>query len=429
MVFTDPQAASVGAAEATFSATARLSEVAKTATYMRAYDQSNGFMTLLSDGERLTGAYALGPEAGEWLQQATLAIRARVPLEVLRDIIQPFPTFSEIYVAALTALHGRITATAPASPAGDIRRDSSGQGTAIMADDKMMAQVAAKDGFIAALDQSGGSTPGALRQYGIPDSAYGNETEMFRLMHEMRVRIMTAPAFTGGKVIAAILFEGTMDGQVEDRPVPTFLWEERGIVPFVKVDKGLEPESDGVSLMKPMPSLDTVLTRAMKLGIFGTKMRSVVRLPSKQGIAAVVRQQFDLAVHIAGYGLMPVIEPEVLIKSPDKAGAEALLRAELIRNLDALPAERQVMLKLTIPEVPDFYRELIGHKHVTRVVALSGGYTRAEACKRLAANRGLIASFSRALLDDLRHPMSDAEFDATLANAIDEIYRASTLKA
>jgi fructose-bisphosphate aldolase class I len=298
----------------------------------------------------------------------------------------------------------------------------------IMADDKMMTQISEKDGFIAALDQSGGSTPGALRLYGISESAYSGDAEMFKLVHAMRVRIMTAPAFTGAKVIAAILFEATMDGQARDKPVPTFLWEERGVIPFLKVDKGLEAENDGVSLMKPILALDALLDRAVKLGVFGTKMRSVINLPSKEGIAAVVAQQFDVAAEIAKHGLMPIIEPEVLIKSPDKAGAETILRAELTRKLDALPAGRQVMLKLTIPEVPDFYSALVNHARVARVVALSGGYTRADACRRLATNHGMIASFSRALAEDLRHSMSDAAFDATLAKSIDEIYRASTVK-
>ena len=297
-----------------------------------------------------------------------------------------------------------------------------------MAADKMTAQITEKDGFIAALDQSGGSTPGALRLYGIPDSAYSGDAEMFRLMHEMRVRIMTAPAFTGAKVIAAILFEATMDGQAQGKPVPAFLWEERGVVPFLKVDKGLEAENDGVSLMKPMPALDALLDRAVKLGVFGTKMRSVVNLPSNEGIAAVVKQQFDVAAQIAGHGLMPIIEPEVSIKSPDKAGAEAILLAELTKALDALPEGRQVMLKLTIPDVPDLYAELTDHKRVARVVALSGGYERADACRRLAANHGMIASFSRALTEGLTHSMSDAEFDAALAKSIDDIYQASTVK-
>jgi fructose-bisphosphate aldolase, class I len=298
----------------------------------------------------------------------------------------------------------------------------------IMAHDKMMAQISGQGGFIAALDQSGGSTPSALRLYGIPDSAYSGDAKMFRLMHEMRVRIMTAPAFTGAKIIAAILFEGTMDGQAQEKPVPAFLWEERGVIPFLKVDKGLEAENDGVNLMKPMPALDALLARAVKLGVFGTKMRSVINLPSKDGIAAVVAQQFEVAAQIAEHGLLPIIEPEVLIKSPDKAGAEAILLAELTRKLTAVPDGPQVILKLTIPNVPDFYSALMNHKRVARVVALSGGYTRAEACKRLSANHGMIASFSRALTEDLRHSMSDAMFDATLAKSIDEIYRASTVK-
>jgi fructose-bisphosphate aldolase, class I len=299
----------------------------------------------------------------------------------------------------------------------------------IMVSDRIMtAQISGKGGFIAALDQSGGSTPGALRLYGIPDSAYSGDAEMFRLMHEMRVRIMTAPAFAGAKVIAAILFEGTMDGRVWEKPVPTFLWEERGVVPFVKVDKGLEAENDGVSVMKPMPGLDALLTRAVKLGVFGTKMRSIINRASREGIAAVVEQQFGFAARIVEHGLMPIIEPEVSIKSPDKAGAEAILLSELTKKLDALPDGRQVMLKLTIPDVPDFYSALVNHKRVARVVALSGGYTRADACKRLAANHGVIASFSRALVEDLRYSMSDTMFNATLAKSIEEIYRASTAK-
>jgi len=297
-----------------------------------------------------------------------------------------------------------------------------------MGDDKMMAQISGKGGFIAALDQSGGSTPGALRLYGIPDNAYSGDAEMFRLVHEMRVRIMTAPAFTGAKVIAAILFEGTMDGEVRGKSTPAYLWEERSVVPFVKVDKGLQPEKDGVQLMRPMPELDGLLIRAVKLGVFGTKMRSVVNLPSKEGIAAIVAQQFDIAGQIAKHGLMPIVEPEVLIKSPDKPGAEAILLAELTKHLDTVPAGRQVMFKLTLPDVPDLYAPLVNDKRVARVVALSGGYTRADACKRLAANHGMIASFSRALAQDLRVSMSDAEFNAALGESIDEIYRASTVK-
>jgi fructose-bisphosphate aldolase class I len=315
----------------------------------------------------------------------------------------------------------------------------------IMFNEDMMTQISVKDGFIAALDQSGGSTPDALRLYGIPDNAYSGDAEMFRLMHEMRVRIMTAPAFTGAKVIAAILFEGTMDGEVQGKSTPEFLWEERGVIPFVKVDKGLEPEKDGVQLMRPMPELavlcirrreeiapagavEALLTRAVRLGVFGTKMRSVINLPSKDGIAAAVAQQFGVAAQVAEHGLMPVIEPEVSIKSPDKAGAEGILLAALTKKLDALPDGRQVMLKLTIPDVPDLYLALTKHERVARVVALSGGYARADACKCLAANHDMIASFSRALAEDLRHSMSDAEFDAVLARSVDEIYRASTVK-
>ena len=297
-----------------------------------------------------------------------------------------------------------------------------------MPDAKMMAQMAGRDGFIAALDQSGGSTPGALRLYGIPDNAYSNDAEMFTLVHQMRVRIMTASAFTGAKVIGAILFEGTMDGEVRGKATPAFLWEERGVVPFVKVDKGLDTEKDGVSVMKPMPDLDALLSRAAGLGVFGTKMRSVINVPSKQGITAVVTQQFDVAARIAQHGLIPIIEPEVSIKSPDKPGAEAILLAELIKKLDALPDGRQVVLKLTIPDVPDLYAPLVNHERVIRVVALSGGYTRADACKRLAANHGMIASFSRALAEDLRHSMSDSVFEGNLARSLDEIYLASTVK-
>jgi fructose-bisphosphate aldolase, class I len=298
----------------------------------------------------------------------------------------------------------------------------------VMANDKMMKQVSGKPGFIAALDQSGGSTPGALRLYGIPDTAYSGEAEMFRLMHEMRVRIITAPSFTGDRIMGVILFERTMDGEAQGTPVPAFLWEKRGIVPFVKVDKGLEAERDGVSLMKPMPDLDTLLTRAVKLGVFGTKMRSVINLPSKEGIAANVKQQFDIATQIARHGLMPIIEPEVLIKSPDKAGAEAILLSELTRHVDALPEGRQVMLKLTLPETPGYYSSLVKHPRVLRVVALSGGYTRADACKRLAANHGMTASFSRALTQDLRVSMDDKTFNAALAESIEEIFQASTVK-
>ncbi len=298
-----------------------------------------------------------------------------------------------------------------------------------MSNEKMSEQMRHKEGFIAALDQSGGSTPDALRHYGIPESAYNGDAEMFKLMHEMRVRIISAPAFTGDKVIGAILFEATMDGQAHGKPVPSFLWEDKGVVPFLKVDKGLQAEADGVSLMKPIPGLDELLERAVKLGVYGTKMRSVVNLPSQTGIAAIAAQQFEVAAQISGHGLMPIIEPEVSIKSPDKKGAEAILLAELTKKLDALPGSEQVMLKLTIPDVPDLYAPLIAHDRVARVVALSGGYGRTQACKRLAENHGMIASFSRALVEDLKYQMDDAEFGKALASAVDEIYEASTDKA
>lgn len=292
----------------------------------------------------------------------------------------------------------------------------------------MDAQMTDKPGFIAALDQSGGSTPAALRLYGIPDSAYRDDSEMFALMHEMRVRVMTAPAFTGDKVIAAILFERTMDGTAAGKAAPAFLWRDRGIVPFLKVDKGLEDERDGVSLMKPIPDLDALLARAGGLGVYGTKMRSTVRLPSSSGISAVVDQQFELAMQIADRGLMPILEPEVLIKSPGKGAAEAILLTELVRRLDALPSGRRVMLKLTIPSVPNLYEPLSKHEGVVRVVALSGGYSRDEACERLSRNRDMIASFSRALLEGLTHDMSDIAFDTQLKHSIDQIYIASTMK-
>ena len=294
--------------------------------------------------------------------------------------------------------------------------------------EQMAAQMAGKGGFIAALDQSGGSTPGALRQYGIADDAYQGDAEMYRLIHDMRVRIITAPAFTGDKVIGAILFERTMNGEVEGKPTPHYLWQERGVVPFLKVDKGLEAAADGVRMMKPMPGLDALLDQAVGLGVYGTKMRSVIDGASRSGIAAIVQQQFDVARQIAAHGLMPILEPEVSIKAPDKAAAEEILRDEIHTRLDALEGDRKVMLKLTIPTQPDLYAPLIGHARVERVVALSGGYSRQEACRLLAANHGMIASFSRALIDDLRASMSDAEFDAALREAIDQIADASVHK-
>ncbi len=297
-----------------------------------------------------------------------------------------------------------------------------------VANEKMLSQMAEKKGFIAALDQSGGSTPGALRQYGIPDDAYNGDTEMFKLMHKMRVRIMTAPSFTGDKVIGAILFERTMDGEAEGKPVPTFLWEDRGVVPFLKVDKGLETEADGVQMMKPIPGLDDLLARAVKLGVFGTKMRSVIHQASEKGIAAIAAQQFEMGKQIIAHGLVPILEPEVSIKSADKAACEKILRDQLLKGLDALPESSNVMIKLTIPSEADFYRPLIEHPRVVRVVALSGGYTRSDACKKLAENHGMIASFARALINELKKSMSDTEFDKTLEESINEIYDASVNK-
>jgi fructose-bisphosphate aldolase class I len=297
-----------------------------------------------------------------------------------------------------------------------------------MQDPKMMSKIKEGEGFIAALDQSGGSTPGALKAYGIGANAFSNDEEMYGLIHAMRTRIITSPSFTGDKVIGAILFEKTMDGEAGGEPVPRALWT-RGVVPFLKVDKGLEDESDGVRLMKPIPGLDPLLERAAKAGVFGTKMRSVIDRASRSGIAAIVRQQFEVAEQIARHGLVPMIEPEVSIRIPDREEAEAMLLDELTKALDALPEDRQVMLKLTIPARANLYAPLVDHPRVARVVALSGGFSRQEACEKLARNRGVIASFSRALLEELRADMSDAEFDSALASAIDEIYRASTDKA
>ena len=297
-----------------------------------------------------------------------------------------------------------------------------------MNDPKMMAQVADGKGFIAALDQSGGSTPGALNGYGVGEDAYSTDAQMYGLIHAMRTRIITSPCFNGDKVIGAILFEKTMDGQADGQPVPALLWQ-RGVVPFLKVDKGLEDEADGVKLMKPIPDLDALCERAVAKGVFGTKMRSVIERASRSGIAAIVKQLFAVAEQIARHGLMPIIEPEVSIKSPQRAEADAILLDELTKALDALPDDRQVMLKLTLPVEANLYAPLVDHPRVARVVALSGGFTRTDACRKLAENRGMIASFSRALLADLRHPMSDQEFDHMLGAAIDEIYAASTAKA
>jgi fructose-bisphosphate aldolase class I len=279
-------------------------------------------------------------------------------------------------------------------------------------------------GFIAALDQSGGSTPKALRDYGIEESRYSNDTEMFDLMHAMRTRIITAPAFTGDKVIGAILFEQTMDRQVEGVDTPTALWN-RGVVPFLKVDKGLADQADGVQLMKPMPGLDEVLARAVSKGVYGTKMRSVIHEADTAGIAAIVEQQFEVGAQIAAHGLVPILEPEVSIKSSTKRACEDLLLENIAKHLAALSPDTPIMLKLTIPDEDNHYAPLIADPKVQRVVALSGGYSRTDACAKLAQNHGLIASFSRALVEGVSDNQTDEEFNATLQSAIDEIYAAS----
>lgn len=280
-------------------------------------------------------------------------------------------------------------------------------------------------GFIAALDQSGGSTPKALRLYGIPESDYATDAEMFDLVHAMRARIARAPAFSGDRVLGAILFEQTIDREIGGKPSARYLWQERGVVPFLKVDKGLAGASDGVRLMKPMPDLDATLARGVAAGVFGTKMRSVIDAGSPTGIAAIVTQQFELAQRILAHGLVPIIEPEITISIDDKAEAENLLLTEITRAFDSLSGDARVMLKLTLPEHPNHYQPLVGHPRVLRVVALSGGYSRAGATARLAQNRGVIASFSRALTEGLSARQSDAEFNATLDAAISEIHAAS----
>jgi fructose-bisphosphate aldolase, class I len=288
----------------------------------------------------------------------------------------------------------------------------------------MTAKMAAGQGFIAALDQSGGSTPKALTGYGIEEGAWSSEDEMFELIHQMRSRIIKSPCFGNGKVIGAILFEKTMDGTVDGKPVPQALID-LGVVPFLKIDKGLEAEADGVQLMKPMPGLDALLERARALGVFGTKERSVINAANASGIAAVVAQQFEVGKQVLAHGMIPILEPEYSIKAPDRGDGEAILKAEILKHLDALPDGQQVMLKLSIPIVPNFYRELIAHPKVLAVVALSGGYSTDEACGKLAENQGMIASFSRGLLQDLRAHQSDDEFDRTLGAAIDQIHMAS----
>jgi fructose-bisphosphate aldolase, class I len=292
---------------------------------------------------------------------------------------------------------------------------------------EMTAKIADGKGFIAALDQSGGSTPKALTGYGIEAGSWADDEEMFGLIHQMRSRIIASPAFTGDKVIGAILFERTMDGQVGGKPTPQALLD-KGVVPFLKIDKGLEAEADGVQLMKPMPGLDALLARAKGLGVFGTKERSVINLANRNGIAAIVAQQFAIGRQVLAAGLMPMLEPEINIKSPERADADAILLDEALKALDALPGDDKVMLKLSLPAKAGLYDPLVDHARVLRVVALSGGFSRADACVELAKNRGIIASFSRALLSDLRAAMSDAQFDRALGAAIDEIYAASTKK-
>jgi fructose-bisphosphate aldolase class I len=292
---------------------------------------------------------------------------------------------------------------------------------------EMMAKIEQGDGFIAALDQSGGSTPKALQGYGIEEGAWSNDQEMFDLIHQMRSRIITSPCFGSGKVIGAILFERTMDGTVDGKPTPQALID-RGIVPFIKIDKGLEADENGVQMMKPIPGLDELLERAKGLGVFGTKERSVINAANESGIAVCVAQQFQLAKQVLAHGLVPIIEPEVNIKSADRADSDDLLLTSILEELDEIPDGQRVMLKLSIPEKAGTFQPLIDHPKVLRVVALSGGFSRAEACAELARNPGMIASFSRALLSDLRAQQSDSEFDATLGRAIDEIYNASTAK-
>ena len=286
-------------------------------------------------------------------------------------------------------------------------------------------RMAKGDGFIAALDQSGGSTPKALTSYGISEDRYKNDDEMFDLVHAMRTRIITSPAFASEQILAAILFEQTMDREIDGQLTGDYLWNTKGIVPFVKIDKGLADEVDGVQLMKPMPELDSLLERAVKRGIFGTKERSVIHKANEAGIKAVVEQQFEVARKVLSYGLVPIVEPEVNINSADKAESEKLMLGNILQQLDLLADDEKVMLKLSIPSKPNFYEPLINHPHVLRVVALSGGYSREEANKLLEQNHGLIASFSRALSEGLSDSQTDEEFNRTLAASIDSIYAAS----
>ena len=291
--------------------------------------------------------------------------------------------------------------------------------------EQQAAKIRNQPGFIAALDQSGGSTPEALKLYGIEENTYSGEQQMMDLVHQMRTRIVSSPVFNGERVVGAILFEATMDRDFGGKPAADYLWNTKQVVPFLKIDKGLADEKDGVQLMKPMPTLDDLLKKAKSKGIFGTKERSVIKQNNAAGIKAVVQQQMDVARQVLSHGLVPIVEPEVDIKCPDKKGAEAVLKQELIAQLDKLPANQQVMLKLTIPDVDNFYAELIKHPRVLKVVALSGGYSREEANKRLARQNGMIASFSRALSEGLTAQQSDADFNKALDTAIQSIYDAS----
>ena len=288
-----------------------------------------------------------------------------------------------------------------------------------------LQKIKSQSGFIAALDQSGGSTPKALALYGVNDDAWDDEEGMYSVVHQMRSRIMTSPSFTGERVVGAILFENTMDRQVDGQTTADYLWNTKAVVPFLKVDKGLEAEASGVQLMKAMPDLDALLAKACAKGIFGTKMRSVIKLANQAGIEAVVEQQFAVAKQIIAAGLMPIIEPEIDIHCAEKAQAEDLLKAALISALDQLSGDQQVMLKLTLPETANLYADCVAHPKVVKVVALSGGYKRAEANQRLAANNGMIASFSRALSEGLSAGQSDSEFDSTMDASIEGIYQAS----
>lgn len=294
-----------------------------------------------------------------------------------------------------------------------------------MTNQQQVDKMTSGPGFIAALDQSGGSTPKALRLYGIEDSAYSNETEMFDLIHQMRSRIITSPAFNGDRILAAILFEQTMDREIAGKPSATYLWHDKNVVPFLKIDKGLAEAADGVQLMKPMPGLDDLLARAVHNGIFGTKERSVIGGANQAGIAAIVEQQFDVAHQVLSHGLVPILEPEVTITISDKSQAEDILRDEIGKRLDTIPEHQKVMLKLSLPTVANHYKPLVEHPRVMRVVALSGGYSRDEANALLAQNHAVVASFSRALTEGLSAQQSDEEFNATLDKAIESIYRAS----